>query len=132
MVSKKNSHRDPGVLRPDPHSSVRAGNARGGLEANPGRRIGQRSADRKGGRRDATPDRRRIQFEFEIGSYRRLEHLQSVTESTTKAEVVRQALRLYEYFVDMKLDGWESITLRKGKEIEGPIPLRLLSQTTDD
>jgi len=43
--------------------------------------------------------KQRIQFDFTPESLRRLEDLKEKTEATTKAEVVRNALRLYEWFV---------------------------------
>ncbi len=43
--------------------------------------------------------KQRIQFDFTAESMKRLENLKEVTDATTKAEVVRNALRLYEWFV---------------------------------
>ncbi len=41
---------------------------------------------------------KRLQFDFPPESYKRLEDLQGQMEVSTKAEVVRKALRLYELF----------------------------------
>jgi hypothetical protein len=43
--------------------------------------------------------KQRIQFDFTPESMKRLENLKEKTDATTKAEVVRNALRLYEWFV---------------------------------
>jgi hypothetical protein len=43
--------------------------------------------------------KQRIQFDFTPESMKRLESLKEKTDATTKAEVVRNALRLYEWFV---------------------------------
>lgn len=43
--------------------------------------------------------KQRIQFDFTPESMKRLESLKDITDATTKAEVVRNALRLYEWFV---------------------------------
>jgi hypothetical protein len=43
--------------------------------------------------------KQRIQFDFTADSMKRLEDLKEKTDATTKAEVVRNALKLYEWFV---------------------------------
>ena len=43
--------------------------------------------------------KQRIQFDFTAESMKRLETLREKTDATTKAEVVRNALKLYEWFV---------------------------------
>lgn len=43
--------------------------------------------------------KQRIQFDFTAESMKRLEDLKEKTDATTKAEVVRNALKLYEWFV---------------------------------
>lgn len=43
--------------------------------------------------------KQRIQFDFTPESMKRLETLKEKTDATTKAEVVRKALKLYEWFV---------------------------------
>jgi hypothetical protein len=50
---------------------------------------------------NAKPDntKQRIQFDFTAESMKRLEDLKEKTDATTKAEVVRNALKLYEWFV---------------------------------
>lgn len=44
--------------------------------------------------------KQRIQFDFTTESMKRLEDLKEKTDATTKAEVVRNALKLYEWFVN--------------------------------
>jgi hypothetical protein len=44
--------------------------------------------------------KQRIQFDFTPESLKRLEYLKEKTDASTKAEVVRNALRLYEWFVN--------------------------------
>jgi hypothetical protein len=50
---------------------------------------------------NSKPDnsKQRIQFDFTAESMKRLEDLKEKTDATTKAEVVRNALKLYEWFV---------------------------------
>lgn len=43
--------------------------------------------------------KQRIQFDFTAESMKRLEELKEKTDASTKAEVVRNALKLYEWFV---------------------------------
>ena len=43
--------------------------------------------------------KQRIQFDFTAESMKRLEGLKEKTDASTKAEVVRNALKLYEWFV---------------------------------
>ena len=44
--------------------------------------------------------KQRVQFDFSPESLRRLEDLKKKTDASTKAEVVRDALKLYEWFVN--------------------------------
>jgi hypothetical protein len=44
--------------------------------------------------------KQRIQFDFTTESLKRLAELKEKTDASTKAEVVRNALRLYEWFVN--------------------------------
>ncbi len=47
-----------------------------------------------------TQEKIRVQFEFVPEAYARLEALKLATDASTRAEVVRNALRLYEWFVN--------------------------------
>jgi hypothetical protein len=93
-------------------------------------------ADPRGRRRAATTHPRgnsassrseshRIQFDFEEGAYQRLENLRKETESPTKAEVVRQALRIYEWLVKKAYEG-KRLVLEDNETREGPIDLQLI------
>ena len=42
---------------------------------------------------------KRVQFDFSPDAFIRLEELQAMTDASTKAEVVRNALKLYEWFI---------------------------------
>lgn len=48
---------------------------------------------------DDPPTTYKLQFEFSPSAKKRLEELKDRTEASTKAEVVRNALRLYEWLV---------------------------------
>jgi hypothetical protein len=62
-----------------------------------------------------TRDYRRLQFDFSENSVKSLDTLVDFTESSSRAEVVRNALRLYEYALRMMSEGYE-LTLQKGDE----------------
>lgn len=49
---------------------------------------------------------KRVQFEFTVESVERLERLIDTTDSVSRAEVVRKALKLYDYIVDKTKDGY--------------------------
>ncbi len=46
-----------------------------------------------------TPTKQRVQFDFSSEALQRLEDLKEHTDASTKAEVIRNALKLYEWFV---------------------------------
>ena len=48
--------------------------------------------------------------------YARLERLESAVGATSKADVVRDALRLYEFISDRTAEGWEFAIRRGGEE----------------
>ena len=50
---------------------------------------------------------KRMQFDFSEQSVKRLEALLELSEASSKSEVIRQALRLYEFFLDKKHDSYE-------------------------
>ncbi len=47
----------------------------------------------------STNTKQRVQFDFSPEALKRLEDLKEQTDASTKAEVVRNALKLYEWFV---------------------------------
>lgn len=69
--------------------------------------------------------KQRIQFDFSLESMKRLEELKEKTDASTKAEVVRNALKLYEWFV--KQVGPDKIIEIEDKE--GTILFRLPTNT---
>jgi hypothetical protein len=66
----------------------------------------------------------RVQFDFSAESLKRVDNLKIITESPTKAEVVRKALRVYEYVVTMVKDGYSMTFDKDGDKISVP-PLLL-------
>jgi hypothetical protein len=46
-----------------------------------------------------TPTKQRVQFDFSPEALQRLEDLKELTDASTKAEVVRNALKIYEWLV---------------------------------
>jgi hypothetical protein len=46
-----------------------------------------------------TNTKQRVQFDFSQEALQRLEDLKEQTDASTKAEVVRNALKLYEWFI---------------------------------
>jgi|SRR3989304_9625628 len=68
----------------------------------------------------------RVQFDFAPEALNRLDRLMQMTESTTRADVVRNALRVYEWLVTKAIEGKEmTLTSQRGKE--GPIDLCLIT-----
>ena len=43
-------------------------------------------------------NKQRVQFDFSPGALQRLEDLKEKVDATTKAEVIRNALKIYEWF----------------------------------
>jgi len=70
--------------------------------------------------------KQRVQFDFSPEALQRLEHLQETLDAATKAEVVRNALKLYEWFAT-QIDPEATIEV---KDKEGNslfrIPLKVL------
>ncbi|MCA9650066.1 MAG: hypothetical protein H6712_18190 [Myxococcales bacterium] len=65
------------------------------------------SADRSG--------RRRVQIDFSPAAYARLESIRERGEAQSNAEAVRNALRLYDWFLRQREEGFE-VRLVKGDE----------------
>lgn len=51
---------------------------------------------------DKDAGRHRLQLDFSQEAYERLAQIKEKSEARTNAEVVRNALRLYEWFLDLK------------------------------
>ena len=60
-------------------------------------------------------DKKKMQFDFSKDAVSRLDTLVETTESSSRAEVIRKSLKLYEYVNDMVDEGY-SIELSKDKE----------------
>ncbi len=58
----------------------------------------------------------RLQFDVTPEALEKLEELKKKAGATTRADLVRNALRLYEWFLSQKSDGNE-ILVRKGEEL---------------
>lgn len=65
--------------------------------------------------------KQRIQFDFTVESMKRLEDLKEKTDATTKAEVVRNALKLYEWIVTQI----EPNSIMEIKDQEGNIQFKI-------
>jgi len=57
----------------------------------------------------------KLQFRFSIDAVERLDSMVSKTKASTRAEVIRNALRLYEYILDQTEGGYQ-VQLVKGRE----------------
>ena len=70
--------------------------------------------------------KQRVQFDFSIEALKRLETMQEQLDASTKAEVVRNALKLYEWFLTQI--GEESIIEIQDKEgkTQFRIPVKVL------
>lgn len=64
----------------------------------------------------------RLQFDFSRKAVERLDELKVVTGSGSRAEIIRNALRVYEYLVEMKEEGYK-IQLGKNQETTKGIAL---------
>ncbi len=60
-------------------------------------------------------DKKKMQFDFSKDAVSRLDTLVVTTESSSRAEVIRKSLKLYEYVNEMADDGY-SIELSKGNK----------------
>ncbi len=79
--------------------------------------LGMRSERAEAEMATKTQEKVRLQFEFTLEALARLDALKEVTDAPTRAEIVRRALRLYEWFVNeaksdntiMSVDGNDKI-----------------------
>ncbi len=73
-----------------------------------------------------TNTKQRVQFDFSPEALRRLETMQERLDAPTKAEVVRNALKLYEWFItQIESDSTIEIQDKDGK-VQFRIPVRVL------
>lgn len=59
--------------------------------------------------------RKRVQIDFSPTAYARLETIRERSDANSNAETVRSALRLYDWFLRQKVEGYE-VRLVKGDE----------------
>lgn len=67
-----------------------------------------KATEREGGRR-------RVQIDFSPAAYARLDSIRERSEAQSNAETVRNALRLYDWFLRQRDEGYE-VRLIKGDE----------------
>lgn len=58
---------------------------------------------------------RRIQFEFSPEAYERLQQIKAETGAQSYAELVRNALRLYEWVIQQERDGYKIGVTKENK-----------------
>lgn len=68
-------------------------------------------------KRKGKGDKIRITLDLTPQFYERLQQLEGKVESGSKASLIRQALQVYEFFVDKALDGY-GVSLCKGDQHE--------------
>ena len=66
-------------------------------------------------------DVKRVQLDMPPKSYQRLQHLVDVTEASSSAEVIKNALKLYELLVNEAEEGSEFQIRRDGETVIVPI-----------
>jgi hypothetical protein len=64
--------------------------------------------------------RHRVQLDFSPGAYKRLRELREKADARTNADLVRNALRLYEWYLNAKNDNYKINLIKNGevKEVE--------------
>lgn len=68
----------------------------------------------------------RVQFEFTLEALARLDALKEVTDAPTRAEIVRKALRLYEWFVNEARSDNTIMSVDRNGELVSQFPASLL------
>ncbi len=68
----------------------------------------------------------RVQFEFTLEALARLDAMKEVADAPTRAEIVRRALRLYEWFVNEARSDNTIISMDSNGEIVSQFPASLL------
>lgn len=69
---------------------------------------------------DQGTERQRVQLDFSPAAFERLAQIKKLADAKTNAEVVRNALRLYEWFLQQKRDDYKLQLVKNDhvKEIE--------------
>jgi hypothetical protein len=67
---------------------------------------------------------KRLQFDFSTEAVNRLDNIKDATNSASRAEVLRNSLRVYEYFYNMLKEGYEIKLKKDEKEVTvAPLPI---------
>lgn len=77
-------------------------------------------------KKQETQEKVRVQFEFTVDALARLDALRQVTDASTRAETIRNALRLYEWFVNEAKSDSTIICMDKRGEVVSQFKARLL------
>lgn len=64
-----------------------------------------------------TTPKQRVQFDFSVEALKRLEEMQERLDASTKAEVVRNALKWYEWFIKQDPEGTIEVQDKEGKSL---------------
>jgi hypothetical protein len=65
-----------------------------------------------------TTQKHRVQLDFAPQAFERLQEIKRLAELTSNAEAVRNALRLYEWFLrQVKLEGYDIQLARRGSDV---------------
>lgn len=73
-----------------------------------------------------TNTKQRVQFDFSTEALKRLETMQELLDAPTKAEVVRNALKIYEWFIT-QIDPDSTIEIQdKDGKVQFRIPVKVL------
>ena len=72
-----------------------------------------------------TPTKQRIQFDFTPDALKRLENLMIHVNASSKAEVIRNALKLYEWIAQADPDDMVELKDKEGKTLS-LVPVKVL------
>jgi len=64
---------------------------------------------------DEAAKSRRLQFEFSPDAYQRLERMKAENDVTSFAELVRDALRVYDWVKHQRREGYDLALIKNGK-----------------
>ncbi len=61
--------------------------------------------------------KQRIQFDLTPEALKALDELKDISQATTRAELIKNSLRLFAWFLEKRIDGYD-LLLRKGSSVE--------------
>lgn len=74
--------------------------------------------------------KQRIQFDLTPQALKALDELKDISQATTRAELIKNSLRLFAWFLEKRIDGYD-LLLRKGKDVEKiELPLMTVPKST--